>query len=153
MKKCLKRTKNTKNHKYTKNHNHMTCRSSDRVRTSLLPILDHFYFFTPFLTQKIKFFEKWKKKQPNKQNKKNPGYRYSGLSLSRLLSISNFSPFRTKSSVPWTFVCSLRYFYLFISNFYILIFFSISNKNICPLLLFLSLSRTFSRLRVHLQSK
>ena len=42
---------------------------------------------------------------------------YSGLSLSRLLSISNFSLFRTKSSVPWTFVYSLSYFYLFISNF------------------------------------
>ena len=32
-------------------------------------------------------------------------------------------------------------------------FFSISNKNLGPLRLFLSLSRTFSRLRVHLHSK
>ena len=43
--------------------------------------------------------------------------KYSGLSPSRLLSISNVSLFRTKSSVPWTFVSSLSYFYLFISNF------------------------------------
>ena len=42
---------------------------------------------------------------------------YSELSLSRLLSISNFSLFRTKSSVPWTFMDSVIYFYLFISNF------------------------------------
>ena len=35
---------------------------------------------------------------------------YSGLSLSRLLSISNFSLFRTKSSISWTFVYSLSYF-------------------------------------------
>ena len=44
---------------------------------------------------------------------------YSGLSLSRLLSLSlsNFSLFRTKSSVPWTFVYSLSYFYLSILNF------------------------------------
>ena len=41
----------------------------------------------------------------------------SGLSLSRLLSISNFSLFQTKSSVPWTFVYSLSYLYLFVSNF------------------------------------
>ena len=43
--------------------------------------------------------------------------KYSGLSLSPLLSVSNFSLFRTKISVPWTFVCSLSYFYLFMSNF------------------------------------
>ena len=41
---------------------------------------------------------------------------YSGLSLSRLLSISNFSLFRTKNSVPWTFVYSLSYFYLSLSR-------------------------------------
>ena len=61
MKKWLKRTKNTKNHKHTKNHNHITCCSSDRMWTSFLPILGHFYSFTPFLAQKIKIFEKWKK--------------------------------------------------------------------------------------------
>ena len=77
---------------------------------------------------------------------------YSGLSLSRLLSISNFSLFQTKSSVPWTFVYSPSYFYLFISNFSILNF-SNKNKNLGPLRLFLYLSWTFSRLRVHLHSK
>ena len=41
--------------------------------------------------------------------------KYSGLSLSRLLSILNFCLFRTKSSVSWTFVYFLSYFYLFIS--------------------------------------
>ena len=59
--KCLRRTKNTKNHKHTKNHNQITCCSSDRVRTSFLPILGNFCSFTPFLAQKIKVFEKWKK--------------------------------------------------------------------------------------------
>ena len=39
------------------------------------------------------------------------------IELQWTLSISNFSLFRTKSSVPWTFVYSLSYFYLFISNF------------------------------------
>ena len=63
MKKCLKRIKNTKNHKHTKNHNHITYCSSDRVRTSFLPILGHFCSFTPFLAQKIKIFEKLKKKK------------------------------------------------------------------------------------------
>ena len=58
-------------------------------------------------------------KCPKKAPSQDPGciFDYSGLSLSRLLSISNFSLFRTKSSVPWTFVYSLSYFYLFILNF------------------------------------
>ena len=88
-------------------------------------------------------------KCPKKAPLQDPGciFDYSGLSLSRLLPISNFSLFRTKSSISWTFVYSLSYFYLFISNF------SISKKNLGPLRLFLSLSRTFSRLRVHLHSK
>ena len=62
MKKCLKRNKDTKNQKYSKNHNHITCCSWNRVWTSFLPILGHFCSFTPFLTQKIKIFKKWKKK-------------------------------------------------------------------------------------------
>ena len=68
---------------------------------------------------------------------------YSGLSLSRLLSISNFSLFRTKSSVPWTFVYFLSYFYLFISNFSISNF-SLSRIKILVLCDYFSLSRTFS---------
>ena len=43
MKKCLKHTKNTKIDKHTKNHNHITCCSSDRVRTSFLPVLGYFW--------------------------------------------------------------------------------------------------------------
>ena len=61
MKKCLKGTKNTKNHEHTNNQNHTTCCSSDTVRTSFLPILGNFCSFTPFLTQKIKIFKKEKK--------------------------------------------------------------------------------------------
>ena len=45
--KCLRRMKNTKN------LNQITCCSSDRVRTTFLPILGNFCSFTPFLAQKI----------------------------------------------------------------------------------------------------
>ena len=55
----------------------------------------------------------------------------SGLSLSRLLSISNFSLFQTKSSVAWTFVYSLSYFHIFILNFSISNF-SLSRTNPVP---------------------
>ena len=75
--------------------------------------------------------------------------KYSGLSLPRLLSILNFCLFRTKSSVPWTFVYFLSYFLSLYLVLLYLKFFSISNKNFGPLRLFLSLSRTFSRLRVY----
>ena len=68
MKKYLKRTKTTKN------HNNITYCSSDRVRTSFLPILGHFCSFTPFLAQKIKIFEKQKK------NKKYYHFTYSQVS-------------------------------------------------------------------------
>ena len=57
---------------------------------------------------------------------------YSGLSPSRLLSISNFSLFRTKSSVPWTFTDSVSYFYLFISNFSISNFSLFRTKILAP---------------------
>ena len=57
---------------------------------------------------------------------------YSELSLSRLLSISNFSLFRTKSSVPWTFMDSVIYFYLFISNFSISNFSLFRTKILVP---------------------
>ena len=57
---------------------------------------------------------------------------YSGLSLSRLLSISNFSLFRTKNSVPWTFMDSVSYFYLFISNFSISNFSLFRTKILVP---------------------
>ena len=60
------------------------------------------------------------------------GEMYSGLSLSRLLSISNFSLFRTKSSVPWTFMDSASYFYLFISNFSISNFSLFRTKILVP---------------------
>ena len=60
------------------------------------------------------------------------GKNYSGLSLSRLLSISNFSLFRLKSSVPWTFMDSVSYFYLFISNFSILNFSLFRTKILVP---------------------
>ena len=79
---------------------------------------------------------------------------YSGLSLSRLLFISNFSLFRTKSLVPWTFVHFLSY--LSLSLYFELLYldyFFISNKNLGSLRLFLSLSQIFSRLRVQLHSK
>ena len=128
MKKCLKRTKNTKNHKHAKNHNHMTCRSSDRVQTSFLPILGHFCFFTPFLTQKIKLFEKWKKKKPEKKPTKET--KKIRLEIQWTLSISNFSPFRTKSSVPWTFVYSLRYFLsLYLELLYLNFFLYLEQKS------------------------
>ena len=57
---------------------------------------------------------------------------YSGLSLSRLLSISNFSLFRTKSSDPWTCMDSVSYFYLFISNFSISNFSLFRTKILVP---------------------
>ena len=60
MRKCLKRTKNTKNHKHTKNRNHITCCSSDRERTSLLSILDHFVPL-PHFWPKNQNFQKMKK--------------------------------------------------------------------------------------------
>ena len=46
------RTKNTKYHKHTKNHNHITCCSSDRMQTSFLPILGHFLFLYPIVGPK-----------------------------------------------------------------------------------------------------
>ena len=70
--------------------------------------------------------------------------KYIGLSLSRLLSISNFCLFRTKSSVPWTFVYFLSYFYLFISYFSISNF-SLSRTKILSLAtISLSISNFFS---------
>ena len=101
-----------------------------------------FWFAKLSSTTSLSYKIKWRNRISG-----NVFWRCSGLSLSRLLSVSNLSLFRTKTSVPWTFVYSLSYFYLFISNF------SISNKNLGLLRLFLSLSRTFSRLRIHLQSK
>ena len=75
-------------------------RNADKLEKMIrIPSLQSFVIF------------KWNRGFPD------PRWKYSGLSLSRLLSISNFSLFRTKSSVPWTFVHSLSYFYLFISNF------------------------------------
>ena len=52
MKKCLKSSKNIKKHKHTKNHNHITCCSSDRMRTRFLPNLGHFLFFYPIFGPK-----------------------------------------------------------------------------------------------------
>ena len=57
---------------------------------------------------------------------------YSGLSLSRLLSISNFYLFRTKGSIPWTFMDSVSYFFLFISNFSISNFSLFQTKVLVP---------------------
>ena len=128
MKKCLKRTKNTKNHKHAKNHNHMTCRSSDRVQTSFLPILGHFCFFTPFLTQKIKLFEKWKKKKPrkktHKKNKKNPARDTVDSLYLELLSISN------KKLCPLDICVLSKVFFISLSRTSISQFFSLSRTKI-----------------------
>ena len=59
--KCLKRTKYTKNDKHTKNHNRVTCCFSDRVQTSFLPILGHFCSFTHFWPKKSKISKNEKK--------------------------------------------------------------------------------------------
>ena len=61
--KCLKRTKYTKNHKHTKNHSLVTCCFSDRVQTSFWPILGHFCSFTHFLPKKSKILKNEKKSQ------------------------------------------------------------------------------------------
>ena len=60
MKKCLKRTKNTNNHKHNKCHNHITCCSLDRVQTSFLPILGHFFLYAIFGLKNQNF---WKMKK------------------------------------------------------------------------------------------
>ena len=64
-----------------------------------------------------------------------------------LLSISN------KKFGPLDICVLSKLFLSFYLELLYLEFFSISNKNPCPLRLFLPLSRTFSRLRVHLHSK
>ena len=149
MKKCLKRTKILK----------ITSILKISIIWHVVPQIECGQAFCQFWAIFVSLPHFWCKKSKflkneNKNKKKTPARdTVDSLYLDYLLSISNFSPFRTKSSVPWTFVYSLGYFYLFISNFYISIFFSISNKNLGPLPLFLSLSRNFFRLRVHLHSK
>ena len=78
---------------------------------------------------------------------------YSGLSLSRIPSISNFSLSRIETSVPWTFMLPSSYFSLFISNTLYLEHLPISNKYFGPLPVFLSLSRTFSLLHNKIKQK
>ena len=68
---------------------------------------------------------------------------YSGLSLSRLPSISNTSPSRTKCSVPWNFPQEHCIAFLYSELLYLELFL-ISNKLSGPLNHFLSLSRTFT---------
>ena len=68
---------------------------------------------------------------------------YSGLSLSRLPSISNISLSRTKCSVPWNFPLEHCIAFLYFELLYLELF-SILNKFSGPLNHFLSLSRKFT---------
>ena len=74
------------------------------------------------------------------------------LSISTTLYLEHLSISNKKRGPLDICVLSKLFLSLYLELFY-LEFFSISNKNLGPLRLFLSLSRTFSRLRVHLHSK
>ena len=62
MKKCLKRTKSTKNNNHTKNHGHITCCSSDRVQTSFCQFWAIFVPLPHFWLKKSKFSKMEKKR-------------------------------------------------------------------------------------------
>ena len=73
------------------------------------------------------------------------------LSISTTLYLKLLSILNKKLSLLDICVFSKLFLSLYLEPLY-LEFFSISNKNLGPLRLFLSLSQTFSRLRVHLHS-
>ena len=74
------------------------------------------------------------------------------LSISTTLYLEILSISNKKLGPVEICVLSQLFLSLYLELLY-LEFFSISNKNLGPLRLFLSLSRTFSRLMVHLHSK
>ena len=101
MKKSVKRTKNTTNHKHTKSHNHITCCSSDRMRTSFLQIFGYYCSFTRILAQKIKMFKIWRKKNKKTDKKRTKKTRSDIIILHKLRCVSNagvrdFSKFNKK---------------------------------------------------------
>ena len=81
-----------------------------------------------FWRKKSNFLKNEKKKKPEKKpTKKTKKIR---LEIQWTLSISNFSPFRTKSFVPWTFVYSLRYFLsLYLELLYLNFFLYLEQKS------------------------
>ena len=62
MKKCLKRTKSTKNNNHTKNHDHITCCSSDRMRRSFCQFWNIFVPWRYFWPKKSEFSKMEKKR-------------------------------------------------------------------------------------------
>ena len=74
------------------------------------------------------------------------------LSISTTLYLELLSISKKKLGPSDIFVLSKLFLSLYLKLVY-LEFFSMLNKNLGPLQLFLSLSRTFSRLRVHLHNK
>ena len=94
-------------------------------------------------TPSVSFFETFASNRPSICN-------YSGLSLSRLPSISNIFLSRTKDSVPGTSVWPSGYYSLFISNTLYLEYLLISNKYFGPgKFLSLYLKHSFARAFLH----